>query len=409
VVVFDKEASMENAKSRILIAISVLLLGTPGTMHAQDRADDTEALSERQRGIVRVASHTVTGDLAHLTQALHGALDSGLTISEIKEVLLQLSAYCGFPRSLGGINTFMAVLEDRETQGITDEIGTTAADVGYEDRYAQGARVLEALTGRPRNRPRTGYAAFFPTVERFLKEHLFADIFGRGVLSHQDREITTVAALVSMGGVEPFARAHMGLALRVGVTESQLEHVVALIASAVGEAEASTGRDLLSQALAQTGSDPGDLGRAEGAGRAERPAGDAERRMASTVFPRGRRVTGGRFTGSVWVDMLVTDEEAFGTRIGHVTFEPGARTDWHAHPGGQILLVTDGAGYYQEQGGPMQLMRKGDVVEIHPDVVHWHGATPSSELAHVAVVTNSLAGETEWLQPVTEQEYHRSW
>jgi len=400
---------MDDAKSCILIAIAVLLLGTAGTLQAQDRSGDTESLSAQQRSIVRIASHTATGDLERLTRALHGGLDSGLTISEIKEVLLQLSAYCGFPRSLGGINTFMAVLEDRETQGITDEIGTTAADVGYEDRYAQGARVLEALTGRPRNRPRTGYAAFFPTVERFLKEHLFADIFGRGVLSHQDREITTVAALVSMGGVEPYARGHMRLALRVGVTEPQLEQLVDLVASAVGEVEASAARALLSQVLAQTGSDPGDPGRAEGADPAERPAEVADRRMASAVFPMGRKVTGGRFTGAVWVEMLVTDEEAFGARIGHVTFEPGARTDWHSHPGGQILLVTDGAGYYQEQGGPIQLIRAGDVVEIRPDVVHWHGATPSSGLAHVAVVTNALAGETVWLDPVTDEEYRRFW
>jgi quercetin dioxygenase-like cupin family protein len=107
--------------------------------------------------------------------------------------------------------------------------------------------------------------------------------------------------------------------------------------------------------------------------------------------------------------MLVTGDDVFGSRIGNVTFEPGARTNWHSHPGGQILLVTGGAGYFQEQGGPIQLIRKGDVVEIRPDVVHWHGATPSSELSHVAVVTNALAGNTVWLQPVTEDEYARVW
>jgi quercetin dioxygenase-like cupin family protein len=107
--------------------------------------------------------------------------------------------------------------------------------------------------------------------------------------------------------------------------------------------------------------------------------------------------------------MLMTDEDVFGSRIGNVTFEPGARTNWHSHPGGQILLATNGSGYYQEHGRPIQLLRTGDVVEIGPSVVHWHGATPSGEFTHVAVVTNSLGGSTVWLQPVTDEEYGRFW
>ena len=401
---------MDDAKSCILIAFTVLLLGTSGTLNAQDRSGDTESLSPNQRSIVLIASHTATGDLERLTQALHVGLDSGLTINEIKEVLLQLSAYCGFPRSLRGINTFMAVLENRETQGIHDEVGPTATEVGYENRYEQGARVLEALTGQPQNRPRSGYAAFLPTIELFLKEHLFAAIFGRDVLSHQDRELTTVAALVSMGGVDPFARAHMGLALNVGLTESQLGQLLDLVQSNVGEAEAAAGRDALARALAWRADRMDDVaGGAEGDQRAARPRSQSGGQLASTVFPRGRRMTSDNFTGSVWVDMLVTDEEVFGARIGNVTFEPGARTNWHSHPGGQILLVTDGAGYFPEEGGPIQLIRRGDVVEIRPGVAHWHGATPSSELTHVAVVTNSLEGNTAWLQPVTDKEYNRLW
>ncbi len=225
-------------------------------------------MSARHQSIVLIASHTARGDLERLTHALNVGLDSGLTINEIKEVLLQLYAYCGFPRSLGGINTLMAVLEDRETRGIHDEVGATATpQVGNENRYEKGKAVLETLTGRPQNRPRRGYAAFFPTIELFLKEHLFADIFGRGVLSYQDREITTVAALVSMGGVEPFARSHMRLALNVG----QLEQLLTLIESNVGEAEAKSGQDLLSQVLAsQMDTQAGGMGGEESDNREER-------------------------------------------------------------------------------------------------------------------------------------------
>jgi quercetin dioxygenase-like cupin family protein/alkylhydroperoxidase/carboxymuconolactone decarboxylase family protein YurZ len=402
---------MDNAMGHILIVFTVLLLGMSSTMNAQDRSSDTETLSTNQRSIVRISSHTAKGDLEQLTHALHVGLDSGLTINEIKEVLLQLYAYCGFPRSLGGINTFMAVLEDRETRGIHDEAGTPATpQIGNENRYEKGKEVLETLTGRPQNRPRSGYSAFFPTIELFLKEHLFADIFGRGVLSYQDREITTVAALVSMGGVEPFARAHMELALNVGVTESQLQQLLALIESNVGETEARSGQDLLSQVLAsQMDPEAGGMGGEQSDNRGVQLESGSGSQTANTIFPRGRRITSDHFTGSVWVEMLVTEEEVFGSRIGNVTFEPGARTNWHSHPGGQILLVTNGAGYYQVQGGLVQLLRRADVVEIGPDVVHWHGATPSGEFTHVAVVTNSLAGNTVWLQPVTDEEYNRFW
>jgi len=396
---------------RLLIACAVLLLGISSTTTAQDRASDTQSLNGRQQGIVLIASHTARGDLEGLTHSLNAGLDSGLTVNEIKEILLQLYAYCGFPRSLQGIDTFMAVLESREARGVDDAVGPAAIDVGDENRYEQGREVLAALTGRPQNRPRSGYAAFFPTIELFLKEHLFADIFGRGVLSYRDRELTTVAALVSMGGVEPMARAHMGLALNVGITESQLEQLLTLIEADVGEAQAASGRDALTQALAWQANRVDEVaGGNEGDERAAGWQSGSSDQVTSTAFPRGRRITGGHFTGSVWVAMLVTDEEdVFESRIGNVTFEPGARTNWHSHPGGQILLVTGGAGYYQEQGRPVQLIREGDVVEIRPGVVHWHGATPSSELTHVAIVTNPLAGNTVWLQPVTDDEYNRFW
>ena len=402
---------MEDAKVRFLIAFTVLLFGVSNTMNAQDPASDTTSLSANQQSIVLIASHTARGDLERLTHAMNVGLDSGLTINEIKEVLLQLYAYCGFPRSLGGINTLMAVLEDRETRGIRDEVGALATpEVTGENKYEKGQQVLGALTGRPQNRPRSGYSAFFPTIELFLKEHLFADIFGRGVLSYQDREITTVAALVSMAGVEPYARAHMGLALNVGVTQSRLRQLLTLIESNGGEAEARSGADLLSRILArQMDTEAGRMGGEQSDNRAVQLGSSSGSQIGSTVFPRGRRITSDNFTGAVCVEMLVTDEEVFGSRIGNVTFEPGARTNWHSHPGGQILLVTNGAGYYQEQGGPIQLLRRGDVVEIGPGVVHWHGATPSGEFTHVAVVTNSLEGNTVWLQPVTDEEYNRFW
>lgn len=301
---------MENGKARILIAFTVLLLGISSTMNAQDRSSDTPSLSSNQQSIVLISSYTAKGDLERLTHALNVGLDSGLTINEIKEVLLQLYAYCGFPRSLRAINTFMAVLENRETQGIDDEVGTTATpQVGNENKYEKGKQVLETLTGRPQNRPRSGYAAFIPTIKVFLKEHLFADIFGRDILSYQDREITTVAALISMGGVEPMVRSHMRLALNVGITESQLEQLLALIESNVGEAEAEDGQDVLSQVLASQMDTEDDVVNGEGGdNREERRRSSSSIQIANTIFPKGERITSDNFTASAWVEMLVTEE-----------------------------------------------------------------------------------------------------
>jgi len=125
-----------------------------------------------------------------------------------------------------------------------------------------------------------------------------------------------------------------------------------------------------------------------------------------TLFPKGERAPADYFTGNVWVKNLVPDDRTFNCVMGNVTFEPGARNNWHTHPGGQILIVTDGMGYYQEKGKPIQLLRKGDVVKILPDVLHWHGASPDRAFTHIAVNPNTQNGIVEWLGRVTDEEYN---
>lgn len=126
------------------------------------------------------------------------------------------------------------------------------------------------------------------------------------------------------------------------------------------------------------------------------------------VFPQGNKITNNNFTGTAWLQMLVNSDSIYNASIGNVTFEPGARTNWHKHPGGQILLVTDGSGYYQEKGKPAQLIQKGDVVRIPLDTEHWHGASPNSGLTHIAISPNTDKGTVVWLKPVTEEEYNQS-
>lgn len=112
------------------------------------------------------------------------------------------------------------------------------------------------------------------------------------------------------------------------------------------------------------------------------------------------------FTGVVWVKTLVPANDLTDCVVSDVTFEPGARNNWHTHPNGQILVVTAGTGYYQQKGKPIQVLHEGDAVNIAPDVVHWHGASPDSQFTHIAINPNvSKGGAVRWLQPVTDKEY----
>lgn len=106
--------------------------------------------------------------------------------------------------------------------------------------------------------------------------------------------------------------------------------------------------------------------------------------------------------------MLVQAEDGLDCSIGSVTFEPGARTKWHKHPGGQILLVTKGKGRYGEKGKAVKELRKGDVIKCAPSTIHWHGAAPDSELTYMAIGVNSGEGAVVWLEAVADEEYKGS-
>ena len=124
-----------------------------------------------------------------------------------------------------------------------------------------------------------------------------------------------------------------------------------------------------------------------------------------TTIPAAKPGPAENFIGTAWVTLVVPASGPVDCIVGNVTFEPGARNNWHSHPNGQILVVTGGAGYYQEQGQPAQLLRPGDAVSIAPGVVHWHGATATSLFTHYAIIPNASKGGTDWGTPVTDEEY----
>ncbi len=124
-----------------------------------------------------------------------------------------------------------------------------------------------------------------------------------------------------------------------------------------------------------------------------------------SCFPKGQLLNSPNFTGAVWLNMMGAKDSTLHTSYGNVTFEPKGRTNWHSHPGGQILFITKGKGYYKSKGQPVILLQKGDYVEIPPNIEHWHGAAPDSEFAHIAVSLNTNLGGAEWLDPVSDEEY----
>ena len=124
------------------------------------------------------------------------------------------------------------------------------------------------------------------------------------------------------------------------------------------------------------------------------------------IFPKGQRAPANNFTGTVWVQQLIETDSAFNIPVGYVTFEPGARSYWHSHAGGQVLLAMGGIGYYQERDKPIQILRKGDAVKCPPNIPHWHGASPTVGFMQVAITPNTATGRVTWMQPVTDAEYY---
>jgi len=218
--------------------------------------DEIKSLTERQKSITLIAAFTAKGELTKLKQAINAGLDADLTINECKEVLVHLYAYCGFPRSISGLQTLMATLDERKAKGIKDNLGKEATLVNDTNKYETGWKNLAKLSGRPTDgpmeKPTSGYGAFSPEIDRFLKEHLFADLFSRDVLTFAERELTTISVLTALGtGVEPMLASHLGLTMKQGITKSQIEDVFALIEKSVSKGDADAARKVLTKVLSR--------------------------------------------------------------------------------------------------------------------------------------------------------------
>jgi 4-carboxymuconolactone decarboxylase len=224
----------------------ILMLG--GEQMSAQTKTNSNTLNLKQQQLVVISSLTASGDLAQLKVQLNAALDAGLSVNEIREVLVQLYAYCGFPRSLNAINTFMTVLDERKSKGLTDkEVEEHMNSKVSADQYEQGRKTLEKLTGTPQAKPAPGFGEFAPRIDEFLKKHLFADIFKSEVLTYQERELATISALAAMTGVEAQLQSHLKMGMNTGISEGQLAQFADLIDKHVSRTQANLLKKLINK------------------------------------------------------------------------------------------------------------------------------------------------------------------
>ncbi|MDO5582294.1 MAG: carboxymuconolactone decarboxylase family protein [Planctomycetia bacterium] len=344
-------------KNRILLVIGMIcsVFVMVNSMEAQEKM---KVLNEKEEIIVAASASAARGDQIALKAALASGLDAGITVNEFKEILVQVYAYCGFPRSLNALGIFMSLLKER---GGKDVEGKLPGPLPEGKSIDFGTANQTELCGAPVKGPLFDFA---PAIDQFLKAHLFGDIFARDNLDWRTRELATIAMLTAMPGVEPQQKAHIAIGKKNGLSDEQVNAIIALV-----QKEKTN--------VPENGS-----------------------------FPLGKENTGYAqyFCGKSWLAPLAVNKD-LNVPIYNVTFEPGCRNNWHKHTGGQILIAVSGGGYYQERGKAARRLVEGDVIEIPQNAEHWHGAAPDHWFSHLAVECNPQTNKNFWLEPVTDEDY----
>jgi quercetin dioxygenase-like cupin family protein/alkylhydroperoxidase/carboxymuconolactone decarboxylase family protein YurZ len=321
-------------------------------------------LTTKQEALCRIAAFTTQGDVPALERSLHTGFDAGLTVNEVREAIVQLYAYCGFPRCLNGLSAVGRVLDERGKQGKTAipgrnntpfPDGKTSYDIGSENQ--------RALFNTPPAEQLTRNAPGEQIINYYLRAHLFGDIFARDILDWPTRELVTISALSAMTGVEGQLRAHQMGGLSAGLTQEQVNAIGTVVQKALS-----------------TGNEQRIIRRSD---MAARPGGNEN------------------FTGDVAVRFIYMPDSETNVSAAYVTFEPGTRTNWHIHERGQRMVITEGVCWTQSEGGQKIIATAGDVIICPAGVKHWHGASPDSQMTHLVLT----GGGVRWLERVTDEQY----
>jgi 4-carboxymuconolactone decarboxylase len=343
-----------------------------------------QGLSPRDRSLVTVSALITNGRSAQLRGHLGRALDNGLKPEEIAEVIAHLAFYAGWPVAISAV---------QEAKGVFDQRGISTP-------AASGEPLPLDAEAEARRRTAVQHSAgtVAPPLAELTNRVLFGDLWRRPGLAPRDRSLVTVAALIANGQAEqmPF---HVNRAMDAGLTEAQLSEVVTHLAFYAGWPRSMSAVPVVQKILAERGQPRSERTIAPGPGtiRIQRSG-----ETPPSVGPASN------FTGTARVASRFQADSPARVGGGVVTFEPGARTAWHTHPLGQTLIVTAGCGWVQQEGGPVQEVRPGDTVWFPPGVKHWHGATPTSSMTHVAIAEAQDGASTTWIEHVTDEQYGAS-
>ncbi len=332
-------------------------------------------LDNKTREMVTVTSLTVQQTLPQLKAHINALLNTGATPLEVREIIYQCAPFIGFPKTLNAIDVMNKVFTEK---GINLPL-ESAATTDEANRYNLGKNIQNPIYG---DEIETALS-FVPNkmgkdVSNLLTEVCFGDFYTRKGLDIKTRELLVLAILTTTGNTDTL-KSHIQGNLKIGNSKEKQAAVIIQCMPYTGFPNAIKALKLLQ---------------------------DNEKEELNQPFKKGEINPYNQFfTGITYLNMLVEKDEIWNSSIGNVTFNKGSRTNWHKHSGGQILLVTAGEGRYQEKGKPIQILKQGDVVKIPINVVHWHGAAPNSDFAHISIETNIPNNQTTWLEPVKDNEY----
>ena len=333
-------------------------------------------LDNKTREMVTVTSLVIQQALPQLKAHVNALLNVGASPIEVREVIYQCAPYIGFPKTLNAIECMNVVFKERNIN-LPLENATTADET---KRFAKGYEIQNPIYGDEiENLFKDLPANVGKDVSRLLTEVCFGDFYSRKGLDLKTRELLAIAALTTNGDID-ILRSHIIGNLKIGNSPETITTVIVQCMPYIGFPKTFSALKVLKSVLDTTEmQQPFKLGE---------------------INPYSRY-----FTGKTYLNMLVEKDSNWNSSIGNVTFDKGARTNWHKHSGGQILLVTAGEGRYQEKGKEIQVLKMGDVVKIPSNVIHWHGASPNSSFAHISIETNIPNNVTTWLESVEDKDY----
>lgn len=200
-------------------------------------------MTNKDKSIVEISIFTAIGNLKELEKSVNLGLDNELAVNEIKEIMVQLYAYCGFPRSLNALGVLSNTVDERKASGKVTEVGRESTPIPSDrNSLVYGTQVQTKIVGME---VKGGIYDFAPIADRYLKAHLFGDIFGQDILDYRTRELVTVAALASMDGVNPQLQAHIGISKNVGVTGDELNGIIEVLKDKLGFEKANNIKQFL--------------------------------------------------------------------------------------------------------------------------------------------------------------------